>query len=535
MKSRILLFSIFALLIIVSCTDKTDDLENGSNLDTIQDQLFQESDVYTHLSEEEYRGLFLNDTQSKVSVHLPVLEAIRRNYDGAKISGISVYMSSVSAQKRHYSIFLSTGVEVVVFQGGQVLAEATIESKYSDSERTAGELPFYPLLRIYSEHGGDVIEEVTALNTGRFEIDFKSGLSIELDTEGKEEDRGGDDNGDDDGTIIDPSLLPQEIHDYVAATYPGETIIRAEAYPNGFEVLLSSGVELEFDLDGNFIEISGGGGNGDVNGEDGEDIDPSELPQTILNFITTNYPDAVIVNAEIDMEGYDVTLSNGLKLEFDLDGNFIEVSGHSDDDNDDDDDDDEVIDPNTLPQVILDFIRINYPDESIVRAEVDAGGYDVILSNGLKLEFDLDGRFIEVSGGTNGDDDDDDDDFEDGEDIDPSLLPSIILDFITQVCPDETIVNAQLLMSGGYEVSLSNGLQIEFDDAGEFVDISGSDCDEIDIEETPQTILNWVEANFAAAIDRVKQCDYGYRIDLEDDQRIWLKSNGDVIFIGIDD
>ena len=38
-----------------------------------------------------------------------------------------------------------------------------------------------------------------------------------------------------------------------------------------------------------------------------------------------------------------------------------------------------------------------------------------------------------------------------------------------------------------------------------------------------------------AAIDKVKQCDWGYRIDLEDDTRIYIKFNGDIIWSGQDD
>jgi hypothetical protein len=62
------------------------------------------------------------------------------------------------------------------------------------------------------------------------------------------------------------------------------------------------------------------------NGIDGSNIDPSSLPQTILDYITQNYTNSTIIEAEIESNGnYEVSLSNGVELYFDQDGNFLSI------------------------------------------------------------------------------------------------------------------------------------------------------------------------------------------------------------------
>ncbi|TFG74231.1 MAG: hypothetical protein E4H26_08395, partial [Flavobacteriales bacterium] len=58
--------------------------------------------------------------------------------------------------------------------------------------------------------------------------------------------------------------------------------------------------------------------------EDGDNIDPSELPEMALNYLAETYPDLTILHAEIEDQGkYEVTLSDGTEVHFDADGNFI--------------------------------------------------------------------------------------------------------------------------------------------------------------------------------------------------------------------
>lgn len=197
------------------------------------------------------------------------------------------------------------------------------------------------------------------------------------------------------------STLPQSILDYISGNYPDLTIHKAEVEDNGnYEVTLSDDTELIFNAQGSFLGVD------DDNEDDfgDEHIQPSDLPQNILDFITANYPDSSIEEAELENNGnYEVKLENGVELIFDGDGNFL---GRARDENEDDQGEDhEDINPSDLPQLILDYITENYPDNSIIEAEMDEEGYEITLNNGVELKFDQQGNFISSEDG-NGDDGD---------------------------------------------------------------------------------------------------------------------------------
>jgi len=132
------------------------------------------------------------------------------------------------------------------------------------------------------------------------------------------------------------------------------------------------------------------------NGIDGSNIDHASLPQIILDYITQNYANATIIEAEIESNGnYEVSLSNGVELYFNSNGDFLMTGNDYNDDNDDNDSSN--IDPASLPQIILDYITQNYPNTTITEAEIESnGGYEVSLSNGIELYFDQDGNFLSI-------------------------------------------------------------------------------------------------------------------------------------------
>lgn len=200
------------------------------------------------------------------------------------------------------------------------------------------------------------------------------------------------------------STLPQNILDYITENYPGLTIIEAEIEDNqNYEITLRDDTELIFNSQGEFLGI-----DDEENDFDDEHIPSSELPQNILDFISDNFPGINIEEAELENNGnYEVELENDVELIFDGDGNFL---GRAQDENDDEQgEDEEDIDPSALPQIILDYIAENYPDNTIIEAEKEEEGYEVTLNNGVELEFDAEGNFLSEEDG-NGDDDEEDED-----------------------------------------------------------------------------------------------------------------------------
>lgn len=182
-------------------------------------------------------------------------------------------------------------------------------------------------------------------------------------------------SGDDD-TPVPVSSLPAAITTYISQNYPSETIVWAEMDDDEYEVYLSDGTELYFDLNGTFLYA-----------EQDDDIDPANLPATILTYITQNYPNDSIVEAELDDDIYEVYLSSGIELYFDINGVFLGMD-------DDDDDDDDYIDPANLPAAIITYINQNYPNATIEEAEFEDNIYEIELDNDWTLYFDANGVFL---------------------------------------------------------------------------------------------------------------------------------------------
>lgn len=200
-------------------------------------------------------------------------------------------------------------------------------------------------------------------------------------------------------------------------------------------------------------------------------INTAALPQAILNYISANYPDNTITEAEIeDNNNYEVELNNGTELIFDQQGNFLGI----DDDDDDDDFGDEDIEAGDLPASIRDFIATHFPGTTIEEAERENNGnYEIELSNDVELIFDADGKFL-------GRADDEDDEDKDDDDIEVSELPQAILDYISSNYPNNTIIEAEKEDDNTYEVTLNNGVELEFAADGTFLDAEDHNGDDDD-------------------------------------------------------
>lgn len=201
-------------------------------------------------------------------------------------------------------------------------------------------------------------------------------------------------------------------------------------------------------------------------------INVATLPQEVLDYITTNYPDETIATSEIEDNGnYEVELSSGLELVFNSSGTFLGIDDDSGDDYGDMD-----INPADLPQSILDYILVNYPNETISEAELENNGnYEIELSNDVELIFDSNGVFLGV--GADEDDMDDDDDGDNDQVIDAASSPQTILDYISTNYPNDTIVQAKIESDGEYEVTLSTGIELHFDANGVFIETGDGDDD----------------------------------------------------------
>lgn len=117
---------------------------------------------------------------------------------------------------------------------------------------------------------------------------------------------------------------PTIIRSYVASELPGyaiESLISYETATSEKEYLVTldnQGLVL-FDQSETFVCAQGEF----VSYEDDEYIKVSDLPQSILDYVATNYPNATIEEAEFEDGEYEIELSTDIELCFDSNGVFL--------------------------------------------------------------------------------------------------------------------------------------------------------------------------------------------------------------------
>ena len=82
-----------------------------------------------------------------------------------------------------------------------------------------------------------------------------------------------------------------------------------------YEVELSNGIELDFNKRGEITEIEN---------DEAENVRRTAFDRSVWDYVERNYADAVIINYEVEKDGYDLELDDGTELSFDKEGSFLE-------------------------------------------------------------------------------------------------------------------------------------------------------------------------------------------------------------------
>jgi len=116
-------------------------------------------------------------------------------------------------------------------------------------------------------------------------------------------------------------------------------------------------------------------------------------------------------------------------------------------------------DASVLPKAAQTVIANNFKSKvSVVKIDKDFGRvseYEVILSDGTEISFDRDGNWKNVEVGDNAT-------------IPSAFIPSLIAEYVKANMLGKKIVGIEKKRSG-YDVELSNGVDIKFDKNGQFV------------------------------------------------------------------
>lgn len=118
----------------------------------------------------------------------------------------------------------------------------------------------------------------------------------------------------------DTSQLPSICREFVSTHFSGINIAHIAIEKNllgikGYDVILTNGVDIEFNKSGEWKEVDG----------NRTSIPAGIIPPNISNYIKTNYAGNEIVKIEKEWREYEVKLANGLELTFDIKGNLIDI------------------------------------------------------------------------------------------------------------------------------------------------------------------------------------------------------------------
>lgn len=130
--------------------------------------------------------------------------------------------------------------------------------------------------------------------------------------------------------------------------------------------------------------------------------------------------------------------------------NFVALAGN-----------DKPIQVSEMPKAAQLFIKNHFADLSVAMAKVETDfldkNYDVVFTNGNKVEFDKKGNWTNV-------------DCEHTQ-VPVAILPEAIRQYVTQNYPDAKVLKIEVTDRKGYDVELSNGFELEFDKRMNVIDV----------------------------------------------------------------
>ena len=124
-------------------------------------------------------------------------------------------------------------------------------------------------------------------------------------------------------------------------------------------------------------------------------------------------------------------------------------------------DNDKPIQVTEMPKEAQSFVKSHFANQSVAVAKMETDfldkTYDVIFTNGDKVEFDKKGNWTKV-------------DCEHTQ-VPKAVIPAAIQQYVSKNYPDAKVVKIEKTDRKGFDVDLSNGFDIEFDKKMRVVEI----------------------------------------------------------------
>lgn len=317
-------------------------------------------------------------------------------------------------------------------------------------------------------------------------------------------------------TNVPVSIVPEQITAYVTANFSNNTIEEIEKKHFGWEIELNNGFEIKFDAQFNIIT------HDDDDDDDDDDNGSNVSHPEIDSFVGTYFPEVSIFSLEHDGNEYEVKLSDRTEIDFNLSFEWKNIDcGESTVYG--------MVPAELVPQAINDYVDANYPETHIDQIEKKGFGWEIELSNDQEIKFDT--EFNVINGGGNGGGNGGNGGGNGGGNIaDYPEITTFVETYFAQ-----TGIHCVKRDGNEYEVKLTDHTEIDFNLSFEWKNIDCEHSQiygSVPAELVPAAITDYVTANFANAhIDKIEKEPNGWEIELSNGLEIKFDSNFNVIEI----
>lgn len=193
----------------------------------------------------------------------------------------------------------------------------------------------------------------------------------------------------DNNTVVEPDMLPKDAQEFLSSHYNGVSIIAVNKNEslNYYEVNLVNGVAITFNLEGCWKEINLGEDN--------------EVPASIFSLLPAKIKARIVMfplldviklrNAVLNQHNWEIEVKLNdftFNMLFNLKGEITYGKNC---------DGKLIITIDKLPQVVREFIFLHYKAIEVFYIEQDENGeYNIVLLNGTKIKFSANGDWKEV-------------------------------------------------------------------------------------------------------------------------------------------
>lgn len=286
---------------------------------------------------------------------------------------------------------------------------------------------------IIQNYSGKEIKKIKKKDYGyKVELTGKPDTELEFNSDG---DIIKIDEDNDDENIAFESL-PNTAKEFVNSHFSTLKIKEIKKDKKSYEVEFTDKTEIEFDLTGQWLKIEAG--------------KESKLPQSItsllpekaISYLSSAYSGSNIKEIEKKNGAYEVKLDKNIEITFDKNGDLWSISENDDDKNQNLNE----VEIQNLPKAIQTFITSHFSNTKLLYANKTNKEYKIGLTDGTRIDFDLNGEVQSISSQRNGG-------------IPTSAIKTEISDYISKEYPNKNIVSyikqfrGYMVLLSGYPVS----------------------------------------------------------------------------------